>query len=165
MAAGMMSAATTAGSVYQNYERPFAMTAGDPFAESVNPMLRSLNQGNSAVGDAFFSPRNVETIQRLLRQAIRQTTGYLIDRQSSEQLAYLMRSVYGTESNSSPMSLSDEIRRLNLIVVSEATPIIASALAAYLAYIRDASRLKTPLPRGVSTGIKGTRQLSSNSWI
>lgn len=152
-------------SVYQNYERPFPLTQGNPYVESRHPMLRALNLQNSPVGDAFFAEQNVEVIQKLLRQAIYKLTGYLIDRQSPEQLGFIMQNVFFTEHNSQPMSLPDEVRRLNLIVVSEAVPPVSSSLVAYLAYLRDASRLKTPIPRAINTSIKGSRQLAPNSWI
>lgn len=152
-------------SVYNNAERPYPLTYGDPHAESVHPMLKSLNQRNSPLGDAFFSQDNQELLQRMLREAVRRKTGYLIDRQSPEELMIVMRSVYAGEANNRPMSLQDEVRRLNYLVVSECLTVVSSSLAAYLAYLRDASRIKTPIPRGVNTSIKGSRQLQPQAWV
>ena len=151
--------------VYNNQERPFPLTNGDPYHESVHPMLKSLHQKNSPVGDAFFTSSNTERIQVLLRQAIRRLTGYRIDRQSVEQLMWIMRNVYYTEHNSQPMSIKDEVERLNTMVVSEAVPIVSSALAGFLAYLRDASQIAPPVARGLNTSIKGTRQLQSKAWL
>lgn len=153
--------------IYQHYEKPFPMTSGDPHAESLSPWLKSLNQHHSPVGDAFFARSNVERIQRWIAEAVKRLTGYTIDAsaQSTEDLGQIMREIYYAEANSSPMSVADEVRRLDFEVLSEAVPIVSGNLVGYLAYLRDASRIATPLPRGVATNIKASRQLQPKPWL
>lgn len=151
--------------VYQNYERPFPLTVGDPHAESRSPWLKVLTHQSNPVGDAFFAQTNMDRIQRMLQQAVRDKTGYVIDKQSPEQLGFIMQHIYSDHANSQPMSIDDEITRLDILVINEAFPMVTSALAAYLAYLRDASRIKEPIPRGLNTSIRGTRQLTPHPWV
>ena len=138
-------------------ERPFPLYATDvPLTKSATPVATSrwATTAEDPVNRAFFSQQNVDAIQRSLRDTIKRQTGYVIDRQSDDQLLIVMRYVYLLESRNTGGGA--EVTRLNALVVKEVAPQVASGVLQYLAYLRDASRLPTPIPRAQATSIKGT---------
>ncbi len=138
------------------YEKPFSL-----FDDSVRGagaganMQRSTHVQQTEVSARFFSQDNIDRLQGLLRQAVREATGYAIDRQSQEQLLIVMRYVY--MQNSLHVGGEREVRRLNALVLRETVPQVAAGLAQYLDYLRDASTMPVPIARGQATSIKGTK--------
>lgn len=106
------------------------------------------------INTQFFGQANVDAIQAQLRDVIKKRLGYVIDRQPDDQLLIIMRYVYMNEARNDGGRA--EVRRLNDLVLKEIAPMVASGVMQYLAYIRDASRLPTPIPRAQATSIKGT---------
>ena len=142
--------------------KAFGLTAPDPPApleDRVAAVLRSLNQPRSPLADAFFGVTNVDALQNALRGTIQRRTGYAIDRQKDGDLLVIMRRVYAERANSGAASVAAEVARLNDLVLGVAVPMVATGIASYLAYVRDASRLPEPLPRGTNASAKGTRTL------
>ena len=139
---------------------PYPMIAQAKGAQSLETMtramLRSIGQQPSALSAAFFSPGNVDEIQRRLADIVLRRTRHRIDRQSDEQLLVIMRHVFVTYAKFSK-DVPSEVRRLNDVVLAEVVPQVGAGLAQYLAYVRDASSLPDPLPRGQYTSTKGTR--------
>lgn len=147
-------------SMYNNFEAPFSMVSQAPSNElesMLTAVLRSLNQPLTPLIQAFFSIENMDVLQNRLRVTIQKQTGYGITRQSDAHLTIIMRKVYAEYATNSSDNMAAEIRRLNDMVLSIAVPMVASGVAAHLAYIKDASRIPDPLPRGVQTSIKGTK--------
>lgn len=146
-------------SVYDNQEVPFTTsTQGGQRLESlVKAMTRSLHLQETALSAAFFSPANVDAIQVLVRDLIKRRTSYTIDRQSDDSMLAIMRHVYVRDSKNVVSDVRGEVRRLNALVLQEAAPVVAAGMAQYLAYIRDASGIPTPLPRAQQTSIKGSK--------
>ena len=146
---------------YSNFEVPFAAASSAlsaPIEDGLTGVLRSLNQPRTPLAEAFFRVENIDVIQNRLRATIQRQTGYAIDRQSDTHLTIIMRKVYAEHASNSAQGLDAEVRRLNDVVLRVAVPMVASGVAAYLAYLKDASRLPEPLPRGIQTSVKGTRQ-------
>lgn len=146
-------------SVYDRPSQPFPLhTGGNERLESlIRAMTRSMHLQPTPLSDAFFSSRNLDAVQRDLADLIKRRTGYAIDRQSDDGLLAVMRYVYIREAQNITSDVGREVRRLNAAVIAEAAPSVASGLAQYLAYIRDASQLPDPLPRGEQTSIKGSK--------
>lgn len=130
--------------------------------DPLTSISRSLNQPLSPLMAAFFSIANVDVIQNMLKAEIIQRTRYAIDRQSDTDLQVIMRKVYAEHASNSGATedaIRAEVRRLNRIVLGVVVPMVASGVAGYLNYLRDASRVPEPLPRGQQTSIKGTKML------
>lgn len=148
---------------YNNFELPFSMASRTPtqLEDSLSAVMRSLNRARSPLLEAFFSVPNTDVIQNKLRAYIKNKTGYVIDRQSDTDLQIIMRKVYGEHAsdpvNQTPDVVAREVSRLNDIVLGITGPMVASGVAGYLGYLRDASSLPEPLPRGIQTSIKGTK--------
>lgn len=150
-------------SPYNNAEVPFSAASQARPAGLEDPLAcvtRSLNQPATPLLAAFFNVTNIDIIQNTLRAIILQKTRYVIDRQSDTDLVVIMRKVYAEHASNAArgaVSVRDEVMRLNDIVLGIAVPMVASGVTAYLNYIRDASRLPEPLPRGTQTSVKGTK--------
>lgn len=122
-------------------------------------LVSSMHQCNTPLSLSFFSPSNIEEIQRNIRTIIRQKTGYLIDKQSDEQLSIIMRAVYMLSAQHG-VPVDTERRRLNALVLSETVPIIGSNISQYLGYLKDASEMAVPLERSKNLSIKGQNTFS-----
>ena len=145
---------------FTNAEAPFPLASQEPhaaLADDVNGIARSMGQLRSPLMDAFFSPRNFDVLQNRLRATIQKQTGYAIGRQSDTDLQVIMRRVYVEHASNTLEAIEAEVGRLNTIVLQTVVPMVATGVAAHLAYLRDASRLPEPLPRGVQTSVKGTK--------
>jgi hypothetical protein len=148
---------------FSNSEAPFSVSSQSPtqLEDALAGVLRSLNRPRTPLLASFFSITNLDVIQNRLRGYVQRKTGYAIDRQSDTDLTVIMRKVYGEYANEtadqSAPTVAAEVNRLNDVVLGITVPMVASGVAGYLAYLRDASRLPDPLPRGIHTSIKGTK--------
>lgn len=144
---------------YNKAERPFNMVSQEALPaleDRLAGVQRSLNQPRTRLLEEFFAIENMDIIQNRLRATIKKQTGYTVDRQSDADLVIIMRKVFAEQAqHQSP--LKAEVARLNDIVLGVVVPMVATGVAAYLAYLRDASRIPDPLPRGVQTSVKGTK--------
>lgn len=143
-------------SVYDIPEAPFTLydSIATPESQFVG-LQRSTHQQATELSQAFFGGDNIEHLQRRLRAEIKKRTGYVIDRQSDEQLLIVMRYVFMQSARN--FGGAAEVRRLNELVLREIVPQVGAGLAQYLGYLKDASTLPTPIPRGQATSIKGTK--------
>jgi hypothetical protein len=142
--------------VYDIAERPFSLYEATPTpVDAGEALVRSTHLQVGQVGRAFFGAENLDRLQRRLRQVVARLTGYEIDRQSDEQLMIVMRYVY--MQSSTHTGGAAEVARLNELVLREVVPQVGSGLAQYMAYLRDASSLPTPIPRAQATSIRGVR--------
>ena len=133
---------------------------GDGGLETMSrAMLRSLQQQPSALSSAFFSPQNVDSLQRQLQDVVYRRTRHRIDRQSDEQLLVLMRAVFLEIARHTTQHVPAEVRVLNDEVLARAVPVVGAGLAQFLGYLHDASTLPPPLPHATPTSIKGSKTL------
>lgn len=137
------------------YEAPFSMFDAVRGEGAGEGLRASTHLQRTPLSDAFFAGANVERLQAALREEVRARTGYAIDRQSDEQLLIVMRYVFVQSARH--QGGDAEVRRLNGLVLREVVPQVGAGLAQYLAYLRDASTLPAPIPRGQATSVKGTK--------
>lgn len=123
-------------------------------------MLRSIREVPTPLNTAFFGTDNVDAIQRELLAVLKARLGVEISRQSDEQLLIVMRSVYARESSNKNTDVAAEVYRLNGLVLAETVPIVGANLRQHLTYLRDASRLPEPIPRGLQTSVRGDKTVS-----
>ena len=119
-------------------------------------VVTSMHQCETPLSRAFFSATNMNTIQTNLRIIVREKTGYVIGRQSDEQVALIMRGVFTLYANPGA-PVENEVRRLNATVLSQLAPQVGTGIAAYLGYVRDASQMHVPLERAKNMSMKGTK--------
>ena len=134
-------------------------TGAAPLEAKVNTMLRGIHEDPNPLNMAFFGTGNINALQGRITSVIKQKTGMTIGRQSDDELLVVMRNVYMSAGalRRSGGTVGREVSRLNEQVLRIAVPNVGAGLAAYLGYVRDASRLPEPLARGEQTSIKGDK--------
>lgn len=132
--------------------------------------------GDTLLTSMFFSDKNIKSIQNMVRFLVHKETNYIIDEQSNNELLIIMRSIF-LEYSAHPALLdpsmtndektkllkkyTDEVTRLNEIVIQHIVPRVLTQLQQYLDYLRDASQPPSNLQRPESVSVSGTRQYRS----
>jgi len=130
-------------------------------------MLRG-NWEKSPVSQGFFSADNMEIIQNRIRKAVfekSQPKGYLIDKQSADELKIIMRAIYLQYARNLPKDVPAQIEDLNTKVIDWSVPHILSAVDHYHFYINDISHLPIPMPQPQNLSSAGTRSLPANPFV
>ena len=139
------------------------------YSESYKKPVHDYILGNSTqktlVSDRFFSQDNIDELHKLIRFTVYDQAGFVVDRQSDDDLLIIMMSMYKQYSTfpvtCNSKELQKEIDRLNLYVMRDAVPDIISNVKQYYSYLRDASLIAAPIPRPLGTSNTGTRELRS----
>lgn len=132
--------------------------------------------GDSLLTDMFFSQKNIENIQNVIRYLVFKETNEIIDKQSTNELLVIMRAIF-FEYSAHPQIISDdmtekqkqellleytkEVNRLNQIVFNNVIPKLVSQLQQYLDYLRDVSEQPKQMERSKNDSIKGQKQYRS----
>jgi hypothetical protein len=107
---------------------------------------------SNPVADVFFSDTNIGALHDAIRYRVWIETNkeHVIGQQSREQLLFVMRSIFLTESRNIPGekdAILLQIRELNGHVLNYCVPQIVSELKMYKQYIHDSSTLPVPMER------------------
>lgn len=135
--------------------------------------------GETLLTFLFFSKSNINNIQNLIKFVINRETGYVIDKQSNNELLTIMRSVFLEYSNHPKLidpNMSDqqklelykrytaEVYRLNELVINLTVPKIISQVQQYIDYLRDANSTYQ-MDRPQFNAIKGERAYRTPTQI
>ena len=146
---------------------------------NTNQMFKNL-YGETLLTYLFFSDRNVETVQELIRMLVYRETKYVIDKQSYTELLIIMRSIFLEYSSHPPiitdaMSVNEknrlqkmyteEVRRLNDIILNNVVPKVISQMQQYLDYLRDAGEQPYYMERAENKSIKGQKDYRSITQV
>ena len=94
----------------------------------------------------FFSPQNIEAIQRMIRYYVHKlTNGQIVSKQSPDELFVIMRSILLQYGNFLSSGIINEIKRLNSKVVTICAEKVSTEVSQYNHYINDLQKLPTPL--------------------
>jgi hypothetical protein len=104
-----------------------------------NDMLRG-NWEKSPVSEKFFSGANVERLQNQIRREVFDRSnpkGYVIDKQSIDDLKIIMRAIYLQYARNLPTDIAAQVDDLNRKVCDWSVPHILSAVDHYFFYLND----------------------------
>lgn len=125
----------------------------------------------------YFSKKNVDNIQNVIKYKIYKETGKVIDAQTPSEIIIIMRSIYFEYSCHPPiisdkmdktlikkitLMYTEEVERLNQLVIDYIFPNVLSGLQQYICYLADASTM--PYQQNQPTSIdnvKGQREYRS----
>lgn len=107
------------------------------------------------VVERFFSHRNIEHLQTMMRRAIKQKLDVVIDRQSDQELVQVMRAMYSMRGNPRPDDVGAEVDRLNAIVLEWVIPHLVVNIRAHYGYLRDIANPYRLLERPTYASLKG----------
>ena len=128
----------------------------------------------------FFSKKNIDNIQDILKFVVHRETSYIIDNQSVNELLIVMRALF-LEYSLHPKLITDkmseqeraellkkyttEVSRLNTIVVNQVVPKIISQIQQYVDYLRDASTQPYYMDKPKNDSVKGQKQYRSTTQV
>ena len=136
--------------------------------------------GETLLTFLFFSSENIENIQKLIRMLVYKETKQVVDNQSNTELLVIMRSVFlaysehpklidetmSQEEKDHLITLyTDEVHRLNQLIIDTCVPIVVSQLQQYLVYLYDASTPLKIMEKPLSTSVSGTKNYRSQTQV
>jgi hypothetical protein len=147
----------------------------EELSQSNTRFLYKSDRSESLLTFLFFSKRNVDNLQNLIRLLVHRETKVVIDKQSNRELLVVMRSIFeqysrhppyldpskGDEYNRTIVKKTvDEVNRLNEIVLNEIVPKVISMVLQFFGYLKDVDgRRFMDNPENVN--IRGERKLRS----
>jgi hypothetical protein len=146
---------------------------------NTNSVFKNL-YGETLLTFLFFSRQNIENIQKLIRMLVFKHTKEVIDDQSTTELLVIMRSIFlayskhpklldesmsDTERKELLIQYTNEVNRLNELVIDSTVPVIVSQLQQYLIYLSDASSPLRVMEKPLSTSVKGTKNYRSQTQV
>lgn len=108
--------------------------------EYKNTLLRGIHEKN-LLNQLYFSKKNIDNLEKRLRYTVylMSSKQYILGPQDKTELVIIMRSVYLNYSNNLDYLITDQIKKLNDIVISKTAPRIFSQTTQYLRYLEDAN--------------------------
>ncbi len=106
----------------------------------------------------FFSQKNLDYLQELIKKVIYKETGYVIGRQSDVDLLIIMRAKYLQDGKNQPYELEKQVAELNYLALKYAVyDQILPKVKGYNIYLNDNFRTNVVLPRDKYVNSKGSR--------
>lgn len=136
--------------------------------------------GESLLTFLFFSDKNVENIQSITKKIVFKEMGRVIDSQDVNELLIIMRSIYLEYSSHPPIIdentpeekrrkilplYTQEVKRLNELVINEIVPKIVSNLQQYLDYLRDSTTQPYQMDSPKNVNSAGQKQYRSVTQV
>jgi hypothetical protein len=102
---------------------------------------------NNVLSNAFFSAENIQIIQNGLRAGVYEMSSkkFVIAPQNIDTLKIIMRSIYLQYAEHYPDKITEQIERLNNLVLDYAVPTVYNEAIGYVKYRLDQSTLVVPL--------------------
>jgi DNA-directed RNA polymerase subunit H (RpoH/RPB5) len=136
--------------------------------------------GETPLTFLFFSDKNIQNIQNILRYNVYKQMKYTIDNQSTNELMIIMRSLF-LEYSAHPKLLDEsmsedekrkllekytiEVARLNKIVVDSTLPKVISQIQQYVDYLRDSSKQPYYMEKPKNESVQGMKQYRSATQV
>lgn len=160
----------------------YKFTIDDDSIASTNTKYLFKNlYGETLLTSLFFSRENIKNVQNLIKFVVHREVGLVIDNQSVNELLIVMRSVFLEYSAHPPLidentmskaqvqtlkkKYTNEVARLNDLVINSVVPRLVSQLQQYLDYLRDASTQPYTMDRPKNDSISGERQYRSVTQV
>jgi hypothetical protein len=120
-------------------------------------------QETSVLNQLFFSKKNMENIQNMIRYKvyIKTENKHIIDKQSDIELEIVMRSIYLQHSPNLPDKIKEQISYLNDLVSNWCVEQIIPELQQYFGYIKEIEYMPIPIDLPLNLSSKGSRSLRS----
>lgn len=132
--------------------------------------------GETPLTFLFFSKENIENIQNVIRHLIYKQLLQVIDNQNVTELMIIMRSIFlqyhrhpklllpnmsDDEKSKLTKQYTDEVSRLNELVINDTVPRIISQLQQYMDYLKDSSSPRILMPKPENPSVSGLRNYRS----
>jgi len=118
------------------------------------------------LAQVYFSAENIQIIQNGLRAGVYKMSQnkFVIAPQNIDTLKIIMRSIYLQYAEHDPKRVTEQVERLNSLVLDYAVPTVHGEAVGYMKYMQDQSSLVVPLdvPRHHDRQYK---QLELKPWV
>jgi hypothetical protein len=120
-------------------------------------------QETSQLNQLFFSKKNMEIIQNMIRYNVYEKSGkkHIIDKQSDIELEIVMRSIYLQHSPNLPNKIKEQIHYLDKLVTEWCVENIIPEVDQYFGYIKEIEFMPMPIELPLNLSSKGSRSLRS----
>jgi len=108
--------------------------------------LDSLSQIPTPLNQTFFSGQNMNYLQHAIRQKVKDSTGYSIDRQNPDDLITIMRATFINNSTNGYSNVTEQVAWCNNVTIETCVQQIYTGLSQYIGYIKEIGRNPVPLP-------------------
>jgi hypothetical protein len=131
------------------------------FSEKLEPSNED-HQGY-ILSDLFFSPANVEIIQRQIVLDVYKNSDkkYLIPFQNPKSLEIVMKYIFNENAKHLPFDVTEQIRELNQNVTDEISPMIINNINAKQEYLREINAPPPVNDLPINVNSAGNKTLSS----
>jgi hypothetical protein len=147
--------------VIRMQERIALKNKSSSFSDAINGQWE-----DNLISTLFFSKENIQIIQNGLRKGVYEMSDhkFVIPPQNIDQLKIIMRSIYLQYAEHYDHGITQQIERLNKLVLDYAIPAVHGESVGYLKYCEDQSSIVTPLqyPRHADRRYK---QLELKPWF
>lgn len=136
--------------------------------------------GETPLTFLFFSDKNIQNVQNMLKYLVYKQNGYIIDDQSVTELLIIMRGIFleyslhpklidesmsEEEKNQLKIKYTNEVKRLNKLVIDYIVPKVVSQMQQYLDYLKDASEQPYYMDKPQNVSIQGQKQYRSATQV
>ncbi len=149
-----------------NFNNNFSISNNKDNKQKVSRL--GINEVNTPFKQLFYSQLNINILQKMIKNKVYEWGKYIISDQDQTELAMVMRKVdlWYSSNPINSKDFSDEVIRLDKIVVSLCVPKIISEIKSYVKYLRD---IKNPiygvLPSPKFTTSIGSKNLDTVSYM
>jgi len=127
--------------------------------------LNSIKQTPTPLNTLFFSEFNMNLIQRAIRHKFRNETGVSIDYQNKDDLFSIMRVVFINNAGNHSVSVNEQVKFMNSLVIKTALGQIRSGVAQFMGYIHDINYTLDPIEPPANTSTCGKKLPQMNDKI
>jgi hypothetical protein len=150
--------------------REFGLTTKDTASKNMKSYAYDVLRGIQEVSLfslLFFSYENIQEIQKLIKYNVFNIMKARINNQSETELIVIMRAVYLEHSviPSEQQMYTQEIAKLNEIVIDQAVRIILSEISQQQKYLYDIKNNPYLKEYGVNDNVAGTKELRAPSDV
>ena len=120
---------------------------------------------HNALETAFFAAANIQNLQNTMKSTIYKMSNnrYVLPNQNIDNLKIIMRGMYLQHAQHLPDGITQQVERLNKLVLDYVIPNLYNESIAYEKYLRDQSTLAMPLPLPLQPN-RDYKQLEIKPW-
>lgn len=106
----------------------------------------------------FFSMKNIDYLQNMMKKMVYKETGHVIGRQSDEELLIIMRSYYFSDAENLPYDYNKQVAKLNYLVLKYAVfNQLLPKVKGYNTFLNDNLRTNIVIPNQAYINTKGSK--------
>lgn len=130
--------------------------------------LRSFNMENTKVSIEFFSPENIERIQRKIKFSVKEMTQgkFRMDADQDEmELITVMGNIYAEYGKHIDHGIKRQVKELNKMLLDHIMPDIVTNIQQYYGYIKEINSPLQPIARPLNVNRAGRKTLPSMTSV